>query len=209
MTGRDARQRMTLPLQMEGVELTQPLSQPRRGAIFFDRDGVLNVDRGYVGKLDRFEWIEGAPQAIGLANRRGFLVFVVTNQSGIARGYYDEASVEALHAHMRRELSFIDAHIDEFRYCPHFPGGRPPYAVDCDCRKPKPGMIVDLLSRWDVDPDRSLLVGDKESDIEAAIAAGIRGRRFRGGNLRSFLSNILETEGFWMSGHEPGQRHDV
>ena len=117
--------------------------------MFFDRDGVLNVDCGYVGSVDRFVWLTGAREAVRLANVRGFLVFVVTNQSGVARGLYDEASVRALHDHMQAELTAIGGHVDEFCYCPHLPDAeRSEYALDCDCRKPKPGMICNLVARW-------------------------------------------------------------
>ena len=105
----------------------------RRPAVFFDRDGVLNVDSGYIGSADRFIWVTGAREAVRLANARGYLVFVVTNQSGVARGLFDEASVRALHDHMQAELSAIGGHVDEFCYCPHLPdAARSEYALDCD-----------------------------------------------------------------------------
>ena len=168
----------------------------RRPAVFFDRDGVLNVDCGYVGSVDRFVWLTGAREAVRLANVRGFLVFVVTNQSGVARGLYDEASVRALHDHMQAELGAIGGHVDEFCYCPHLPDAeRSEYALDCDCRKPKPGMICNLVARWRVDADRSLLIGDKQCDMDAAAGAGVRGKMFAGGDLAAFLAAALDAEG--------------
>jgi len=164
----------------------------RRPALFFDRDGVLNEDRNYVHKVADFAWIPGAPQAIRFLNDRGWLVFVVTNQSGVALGYYDEAAIHVLHAHMQAELARIGAHIDDFRHCPHHPKGEiAVYRQDCDCRKPGPGMIQDLLKAWPVDAAHSLLIGDKARDIESAEAAGIRGHLFSGGDLDAFVRRVV------------------
>ena len=167
-------------------------AQRHRGALFLDRDGVLNVDHGYVGSIDRLEWIEGAEQAVRLANERDLYVFVVTNQAGVARGYYSEADVCTLHDHMQAHLNAFGAHIDEFRYSPyHVDGVVAEFVRDSECRKPRPGMIVDLFARWQVDPARSLLVGDKDSDLAAAAAAGIRGVKFEGGALDALVSRLI------------------
>ena len=148
----------------------------RKPATFFDRDGVLNHDDGYTHRIDGFRWIDGAKAAIKRCNDEGRYVFVVTNQAGVARGYYDEAAVRELHAWMNEDLRSIGAHIDAFRYCPHHREGTiPDYARDCDWRKPNPGMILDILKNWQVDKAQSVLLGDKQSDIDAAAAAGIAG----------------------------------
>lgn len=166
----------------------------KRPAVFFDRDGVLNLDHGYVHRVADFTWVDGALDAIRRLNRLGWLVFVVTNQSGVARGYYDEAAVAALHGWMAAEAERAGAHIDDFRYCPHLPKASvPAYAKDCDCRKPGPGMLLDLMAAWPVDAARSFMIGDKASDMEAARAAGIASHLFGGGDLAAFVGGILAT----------------
>ena len=168
-------------------------SSPLRPAVFFDRDGVLNVDAGYTHRPEALRWIEGAMEAVRLCNAAGRLVFVVTNQSGVARGYFTEDTVRAFHDRMRADLRRVGAHVDAFAYCPHHPEGVvPDLAVDCACRKPRPGMILELLARWPVDPARSLLIGHSPRDLAAAAAAGLRGALFRGGDLAAFVRGALE-----------------
>lgn len=154
-------------------------------AIFFDRDGVLNEEVGYLWQIENFKWIDGARDAIKFCNERGILTVVVTNQSGIARGMYTARDVDELHAFMQRSLSEIGAHIDAFYYCPHHPEGVvEEFKLDCDCRKPKPGMILRACRERDIDPAQSILFGDSARDIQAARAAGLRdGIFFTGGNL--------------------------
>ena len=181
-----------IPSDFARAQTEVPAAQ-RRPAAFLDRDGVLNEDRGYVGEVERFAWLPGAPEAIKTLNDRGLFVFVVTNQAGVARGFYDEAGVRALHEHMARDLRVIGAHVDAFRYCPFHPEGTvPAYARASDWRKPAPGMILDLLSRWPVDGDRSFLIGDQAHDVAAAEAAGIIGHKLAPGQtLAEALDLIL------------------
>ncbi len=154
--------------------------------MFFDRDGVLNVDHGYVGGRDRFTWVEGAVAAVKAVNDSGRWAFLVTNQSGVARGLFGEADVEALHAWMREELARAGGRLDDVRYCPHHPD------AGCRCRKPGPGMIEDLARAWPVDLAASLVVGDKPSDLEAGRAAGVgAGLLFEGGDLCAALAPHL------------------
>jgi D-glycero-D-manno-heptose 1,7-bisphosphate phosphatase len=163
-----------------------------RPAVFFDRDGVLNEDDGYAFEPSKIRWTEGAPEAIRAANRAGYFVFVVTNQSGIARGLYEERHVQALHQWMSDELSKIGAHIDAFEYCPHHPKGViTQYRRICTCRKPEPGMINAILRRYPVSLKDSFLIGDKQSDLQAASAAGLTGYLFSGPNLEAFLMPLL------------------
>ena len=160
--------------------------------VFLDRDGVLNADIGYLWRKEDFNWIPGAPEAVRLFNQRGWRVVVVTNQSGVARGYYQESDVQLLHDWMNEELAKHDAHIDRFYFCPHYPqGAQAKYAVECDCRKPQPGMILRGLTEWRGDPAVSFLIGDKESDLAAANAAGIAGYLFTGSNLLDFVLNTI------------------
>jgi D-glycero-D-manno-heptose 1,7-bisphosphate phosphatase len=170
-------------------------SLTHRGAIFFDRDGVLNRDIPYVYRPDQIEWTQGALDAVKMANDAGFLVFVVTNQAGVARGFYDEGKVQELHGWMNDQFASKGAHVDEFVYCPFHPTeGIGAYRQDSDCRKPKPGMILDLMRRWPVDPVRSLLIGDKKSDMQAAVSAGIRSILYTGGDLATLLKGVMADD---------------
>ncbi len=162
-----------------------------RPALFLDRDGVLNEDRGYVSRWEDFRWIPGARETVAAFNRAGWLVFVVTNQSGVGRGYYTEDDMHALHRRMAQDLASVGAHIDAFYFAPHHPEAasetyRHPDPPD---RKPNPGMILRALAEWPVDRDRSVMIGDKPSDLEAATRAGIRGALFPGGDLSRFVAD--------------------
>jgi D-glycero-D-manno-heptose 1,7-bisphosphate phosphatase len=168
-------------------------------AVFFDRDGVLIRDGHYLSDPDKVEWVSGAKSAISLLKARGFLLFVVTNQSGVARGYFDEASVRRVHDRLQADLAGHGA-IDEFVYCPHLRTGTvDAYRIDCDCRKPKPGMILRLIEAWSCDPTSSFMIGDKVSDMEAAAAAGLNGYLFdgaeSGADLGQFVADILAQRG--------------
>lgn len=154
-------------------------------AIFFDRDGVLNVEKGYLHKIEDFEWMDGAQAAIKFCNENKILAIVVTNQSGIARGLHTEEDTKNLHEFMQSELKKIGAHIDGFYFCPHHPEGIIfPYGRVCDCRKPKPGMILQACKDFDIDPKKSFLIGDAQRDLDSAKNAGLRDAVFfTGGNL--------------------------
>lgn len=160
----------------------------RRPAAFLDRDGVLNHDHGYVHRRDHFDWVDGAIDAVRWLNDQGFYVFVITNQAGVARGYYGEDAVNDLHAWMQAELQKHGAHIDAFEHCPFHPEGSVErYRLHSDLRKPQPGMILKLQREWTTDPTRSFLVGDRDTDLQAAHAAGLPGFKFVGGNLLAFV----------------------
>lgn len=173
------------------TELPRQLTRP---ALFLDRDGVCNLDHSWVGTRDRFEWMPGALDAIALAHRRGWHVFIVTNQSGVARGHYTEADVHALHGTMQQEALAAGGTIDDVRYCPYHPDAPlPEYRRASECRKPAPGMILDLLAAWRLDPRRCAMVGDQPTDMAAAAAAGVAGHLFPGGNLLAFIRPILDA----------------
>lgn len=176
-----------VPASYELAQSEIPLKLTRP-AVFFDRDGVLNVDHGHVGTRDRFEWQLGAREAIRAVNAAGYLAFVITNQAGIGKGYYSEADFHDLMDHVQGELSEIGAHLDDIRYCPHHPEAAiETYCRKSDWRKPNPGMLLDLMNHWDIDVESSFVVGDKDSDLLAAERAGLRGFLFDGGNLLDFL----------------------
>lgn len=163
-----------------------------KAAVILDRDGVLNVDHGYVGEISRLDWIPGARRAVRRLNEAHLLVIVATNQSGVARGLFDLAAVEVLHAQMRADLAVVGAHIDAFYVCPFLPDA--PVAEfahpDHPDRKPNPGMILRALSDWSIDPARALVIGDNERDLEAARRAGVAGVLFPGGNLDAFVRRL-------------------
>jgi D-glycero-D-manno-heptose 1,7-bisphosphate phosphatase len=164
-----------------------------RKALFLDRDGVLNLDHGYVGSRDRFEWVDGALDAIRAATSAGWHVFIVTNQSGVARGLYDEAAVATLLAWICDEARLAGGTIDDWRYCPFHPDAKVgAYRQAHPWRKPMPGMLLDLMRTWQVDPARAVMAGDQDTDMQAAAAAGVAGYLFPGGNLLSFLQPILD-----------------
>ncbi|BBB91610.1 MAG TPA: HAD family hydrolase [Methylomusa anaerophila] len=167
----------------------------KKPAVFFDRDGVLNIDHGYVHRREDFAWMPGAIEAVKWCKDNGWLVFVITNQSGVARGFYTEQHVRDLHACMNRELKQHGTAIDAFYYCPHHISGVvEEYCVSCNCRKPGPGMIQQAIEEWPVDAGRSILIGDKASDVAAAQAAGIQGYLFPGGNLLKFVKAIITSQ---------------
>lgn len=163
-----------------------------RPALFLDRDGTINVDHGYVGARENFQWIDGARAAVARATAAGWHVFVVTNQSGVARGYYGEAAVVALHDWMADEMRRAGGTVDDVRFCPFHPeAALPAYRRVSDWRKPAPGMLLDLIRTWDLDPARCVLVGDQPSDLAAAAAAGVAGYLFDGGDLDAFVAPLL------------------
>lgn len=153
-----------------------------RRAVFLDRDGTINVEREYLHRIEDFAFIPGAPEAIARLKQAGFLVIVVTNQSGVARGYYPREAVDRLHERIRHLLRSHETGIDGFYVCPHHPTeGTGDYRIDCDCRKGAPGMLLQAARDHGIDLGRSFMVGDKLADIEAGAAAGCRSLLVRTG----------------------------
>lgn len=161
-------------------------------AVFFDRDGTLNVDTGYVHDSENLIWMPGALEIVSDLTAAGWLVFVVTNQSGVARGYYTEEEVVKLHEWMNKKFAENGGHVTEFFYCPHLPEAKiAKYNIVCECRKPGPQMILKALEYYNIHKNRAFLFGDGKRDIEAAERAGIPGFLFHGGNIREFVHNNL------------------
>jgi D-glycero-D-manno-heptose 1,7-bisphosphate phosphatase len=140
-------------------------------AIFLDRDGTINVEKKYLYRIEDWEWVPRAPEAIRQLNQAGFKVVVVSNQAGIARGMYNHADVDNLHLYVSSELKKIGARIDAFYYCPH----HPKYSAehDCYCRKPSPGLLIRAADELAIDLSRSWIIGDKLIDMEAGQAMGL------------------------------------
>ena len=172
-------------------ELPAVLNRP---ALFLDRDGVLNHDHAYVGTRERWEWTQGAKGAVRLASDHGWHVFVVTNQSGVARGMYTEGDVRALMGWMCEELRAAGGTVDDWRYCPYHPEATvEAYRRESDWRKPGPGMINSLINDWNLTHTLCLMIGDQSTDHQAAVAAGIPGLIFPGGDLAEFVAKAMSA----------------
>lgn len=153
-----------------------------RAAVFLDRDGTINEEAGYLDRIEKLRLLPGAAGAIRRINESGMQAVVVTNQSGIARGFFDEAFVEGVHARLGEMLRAEGARIDAFYFCPHHPTeGKGPYRQSCGCRKPAPGMLLLAAEELRIDPSLSYMVGDTLKDIEAGAGAGARGVLVRTG----------------------------
>ena len=162
-----------LPLSLKKAKNEIPQVY-NRGAIFLDRDGVINKDFGYVGTLERFEWIEGAIDAIKTANNAGYLVIVITNQSGIGRGLYTEEDFHYLMEAINNMLKEKGAHIDDYYYCPHHEQANlEKYKKRCSNRKPGSGMLLQAINDWNINLERSIFIGDQLTDVESGKNIGV------------------------------------
>jgi len=151
-------------------------------AVFLDRDGTINEEVGYLSRLEDLRIFPFSYEAIGLINRAGMRTVVITNQSGVARGFFDEKFLEIVHNRMNKLLGENNAYIDRFYYCPHHPNeGEGTYTRQCDCRKPKTGMFQKAAAELNIDLATSYMVGDNPKDIEAAHNAGVKGILVRTG----------------------------
>jgi D-glycero-D-manno-heptose 1,7-bisphosphate phosphatase len=149
-------------------------SAPRRRAVFVDRDGVINVESGFLHRIEQFEFLPGSIAGLARLQAAGYLLVVITNQSGIARGLYAEEDYRRLTAYMQQRLSAAGVHLDAIEHCPHLPDALlSRYRIECDCRKPLPGMLLRAASALNIDLPGSILVGDRGSDIQAGRSAGV------------------------------------
>ncbi len=148
---------------------------PRR-AVFIDRDGTLSEEVGYINHVSRFRMLPRSAEAIKELNEAGIAAVVITNQAGVARGYFPEERILEVHRRMEELLAADGAKLDGIYYCPHHPtAGEPPYRADCDCRKPKPGLLLRAAGDLNLDIPSSYMIGDKFSDVELAQTAGCKG----------------------------------
>ncbi|TKB48825.1 D-glycero-beta-D-manno-heptose 1,7-bisphosphate 7-phosphatase [Ferrimonas sediminicola] len=179
-----------------------------RKAVFLDRDGVINRDHGYVHTIEEFEFIPGTLQACARLSQAGYQLVVVTNQSGIARGYYDEGQFRALSQWMGRQFAEAGAPLLGVYFCPHHPEkGLPKYVGECECRKPNPGMLLQAAEEHDLDLANSVMIGDKDGDIEAGRRAGVAtciqvcsGKPVDGSSLPDWIADDLAGAADWLLG---------
>jgi D-glycero-D-manno-heptose 1,7-bisphosphate phosphatase len=168
-------------------------TSPPLRAVFLDRDGVLNIDHGYVSDPARLDWIDGAREAVAALTRAGLKVMVVTNQSGVGRGYFTEEAMHGFHAAMQAQLAPLGGRIDAFYFAPHHENAATlAYRVaDHPDRKPNPGMVLRGLAEFGLAPEEAVIIGDRSSDVEAGRRAGMPGYLFRGGDLHAFVVSVL------------------
>lgn len=156
-------------------------------AVFLDRDGTINIEKNYLYKIEDFEFITGATEAIKLLNENNYKVIVVTNQAGVGRGYYKEPDVHKLHNYIQEELKKYNTKIDGFYYCPHHPvHGISEYKLQCECRKPKDGLYKLAIEEYNLDPKLSYGIGDKLSDLEPIVNLGGKGILVRTGYGKTY-----------------------
>ena len=174
----------------EGV-LARASSPPK--ALFLDRDGVININHGYVHSPANTDWVPGIFELVAAAHARGFLPIVITNQAGIGRGLYDEATFLDYTAWMHAQFASRGTPLLATYWCPHHPdAGLGDYRVDCNCRKPRAGMLLQAIERFDIDPPGSLMIGDKQGDLDAAAAAGVPARLLREQDWGAALAGMLD-----------------
>ena len=165
-------------------------------AAFLDRDGVINIDHAYVHKPEDFQFIDGVFEACRKLQAMGYLLIVATNQSGIGRGYYTEKDFADLCDWMKAEFKREGVDIADIFFCPHHPEkALGAYRLDCDCRKPKPGMLLAAQKKWNIDMKASLMVGDKAADMQAALAAGVAVRILVGKDGHTRPESVPECTG--------------
>lgn len=174
----------------------------RRGAVFFDRDQTLSVDHGYTHLVEDFAWINGAPEALAMFARHGVDCFIVTNQGGIGRGFFTQQQMQDFNTHLTEAAAAAGGQIRDIAWCPHHPLAiSDEMKTPCGCRKPEPGLLLALAEKWDIDLAASVMIGDRDSDVAAGVAAGCHGYLFDGGDL-SVLARLVVERHFAGRGQE-------
>lgn len=168
----------------------------KKPAVFMDRDGTINEQMGYINHLSRFKILERVPEAIRLLNDSDFLTIMVSNQSGVARDYFPIDLVYDVHSFLEKKLQKKGAHLDGIFFCPHYPSGKiREYCRECDCRKPKTGLLDQANDIFDIDMSRSYVVGDRYTDMEFAERAGLKGILVKTGYGRGDIEYVLPQKG--------------
>jgi len=171
-----------------------PASMIQRPAIFLDRDNTLIHDDGYVFEIKKFAWINGATAALKRFHEANIPVFIVTNQGGIGRGVFSEDQMHHFNSHLISAASKAGGCITDIAFCPHHPlSPNPEMAIACGCRKPEPGLLFNLARRWNINLSRSVMIGDRDSDVEAGHRAGAHGYLFRQNNLDDLAKQVICT----------------
>ncbi len=167
----------------------------KNAAVFLDRDGTINEEVGYLGDLEKLSIYPNSFEAIRLINESGMKAVVITNQSGVARGYFSEDFVMTVHSRINETLQKKGAHIDRFYYCPHHPTeGKGNYLKSCDCRKPETGMVIKASEELDIDLSRSYMVGDTAKDIELANKISVTGILVKTGYGKKEISSDIKPD---------------
>ena len=174
-------------------------------AIFIDRDNTLTIDEGYSFEIEKFQWVSGAPLALNAFHKAGIPVFIVTNQGGIGRGLFSVDEMHLFHQHLQKMARSVGGEIKDIAYCPHHPlAVTAALKTPCRCRKPEPGLLFDLADKWQLDLGRSVMVGDRNSDVEAGQRAGCHSYLFDGDDLNRLAQQIIATHF-----HPNGKTYDV
>jgi len=174
-------------------------------AIFLDRDNTLTIDEGYSFEIEKFQWVRGAPLALNAFHQAGIPVFIVTNQGGIGRGLFTVDDMHLFHQHLHKMAQSVGGEIQDIAYCPHHPlAVTTALKTPCRCRKPEPGLLFDLADKWQLDLGRSVMVGDRNSDVEAGQRAGCHSYLFDGDDLNRLAQQIIATHF-----HPNGKTYDV
>ena len=165
----------------------------QRGAVFLDRDQTLNIDHGYTHLIADFAWIKGAPQALALFARHEIACFIVTNQGGIGRGFFTQQQMQVFNDHLTKAAKAAGGRILDIAWCPHHPlAVTEDMKTPCACRKPEPGLLLGLAKKWNIDLTASVMIGDRDSDVAAGVAAGCHAYLFDGNDLSVLARHVVD-----------------